>query len=98
VGDLLHALLVVGIYVVLFGLLAWALYYAFGPQVVGLPAMLAVLVIVAGVKTVIPNVGLAGLAVMVVGLAAVVVIIGMAMTVGGGRVDRTENERPPNGR
>jgi len=98
VGDLLNALFVVGIYVVLFGLLAWALYYAFGPQTVGLPAMLAVLVIVAGVKTVIPNVGLAGLAAVVVGLAAVVVVIGMAMTVGGGRVERSDNERPPDGR
>jgi hypothetical protein len=98
VGGLLNALFVVGIYVVLFGLLAWALYYAFGPQVLGLPAMVAVLVIVAGVKTVIPNVGLAGLAAMIVGLAAVVVIIGMALTVGGGRVERTEDERPPDDR
>jgi hypothetical protein len=60
--------------------------------------MIAVLVIVAGVRTVIPNVGLAGLAAMIVGLAAVVVIIGMALTVGGGRVERTEDERPPDGR
>jgi hypothetical protein len=98
VDELLNAVLVVGIYVVLFGLLAWALYFAFGPQVIGLPAMIAVLVIVAGVKTVIPNAGLTGLVATVVGLAAVIVVIGMAMTAGSGPTSRVRGKRPPDAR
>jgi hypothetical protein len=97
-GQLLNAVVVVGIYGVLFGLLAWALYFAFGPKVIGLPAMIAALVVVAGVKTVIPNSGVTGLVATVVGLAAVIVIIGMAMTVGSGRTSRAQDERSPDGR
>jgi hypothetical protein len=82
VGELLDAVGGVGVYVVLFGLLAWALYYAFGPQVLGLPTMLGVLVLIAGVR-IFSNVGLAGLAAVVVGIIALVLIIGMAMTLGG---------------
>jgi hypothetical protein len=90
-SELLDALVKVGIYVVLFGALGWSLYYAFGPQVFGLPAMIAVLVTIAGVR-IFSNVGVAGLAAVVVGLAAVVVIIGMAMSVGTKRSERIKHE------
>jgi hypothetical protein len=83
-SELLEALAGVAGYVVLFGLLAWALYYAFGPAVLGVPTMIAVLVVIAGVR-IFSNAGLTGLAAVIVGLAAIVVIIGMAMNGGAGR-------------
>jgi hypothetical protein len=93
VHELLEALVNIGIYVLLFGLLAWALYFAFGPQVFGLPAIVGVLVVLAGVR-VFSNVGLAGLAVVIVGPGVLVMVIGMAMTVGTKRSDRRKDERP----
>ena len=78
--------------VALIVLLGWALYFAFGPQVLGLPAMLGVFVVIAGVR-VIGNVGLAGVLVILVALVAVVMIIGMAMTVGTRR-SRTSRDNP----
>ena len=93
VHELLEALLNVGIYVLLFGLLGWGLYNAFGPQVFGVPAMLGVLVVLAAVR-VFSNVGLAGFAVVVVGLGVLVMVIGMAMTGGTKRSDRRKDERP----
>jgi hypothetical protein len=80
-GELLEAVGNVAVYVVLFGVLAWALYYAFGPQALGLPAMLGAFVVVAG-ASVVGNVGLVGVLAVVLALAAIVVVIGMAMTGG----------------
>jgi hypothetical protein len=77
--------------VALIVLLGWALYFAFGPQVLGLPAMLALFVVIAGVR-VVGNVGPAGLLVIVVALVAVVVIIGMAMSVGSKRSGSPRND------
>jgi hypothetical protein len=91
--ELLEALVNIGIYVLLFGLLAWALYFAFGPHVFGLPAIVGVLVVLAGVR-IFSNVGPAGLAVVIVGPGVLVMIIGMAMTVGTKRSDRRKDERP----
>ncbi|HEX3909800.1 MAG TPA: hypothetical protein VHW67_03735 [Solirubrobacteraceae bacterium] len=91
--ELLEAVGGVAIYVVLFGLLAWALYFAFGPQVLGLPAMIGVFAVIAGVK-VLGNVGIVGLVFVVLALAAVVVVIGMAMTLGGRPPTRPPDERP----
>jgi len=67
VGELLEALAGIGIYVVLIGLLVRALYFAFGPQVLGLQAMVGVLVIVAGIQ-VFSNAGLSGVAFVLLGL------------------------------
>ncbi|HEY2216991.1 MAG TPA: hypothetical protein VGH21_05815 [Solirubrobacteraceae bacterium] len=92
--ELLEALGGVAIYVVLIAALAWSLYVAFGPQVLGLPAMIGVLVVVAGVK-VLGNVGIIGLIAVVLGLAAVVVVIGMAMTVGSSRQAPTPPPQEP---
>ena len=92
-SELLEAVGNVAIYVVLFALLAWALYFACGPQVLGLPAMIGVFVVIAGVK-VFGNVGVAGLAFVVLALAAVVAAIGMAMTIGDRPPRRPPDEQP----
>jgi len=95
VVELLEAVGGVAIYVVLIAVLLWALYFAFGPQVLGLPAMLGVFVVVAGVK-IAGNSGIGGLIAVILGLAAIVLIIGMAMSLGG-RPPQAEQERPPDG-
>ena len=91
--ELLTALANVGAYVLLFGLLAWALYLAFGPQVFGVQVLMAILVIVAGVR-VFSNAGLAGLAFVVVGVAALIVVIGMAMAVAAKGAIPPDEKRP----
>jgi hypothetical protein len=88
IGDVLAIAILVG----LVALLAWALYWAIGPQVFGVPAMIGLLVIAAGV-TVFSNVGVAALAAVLIGLALVVVVIGMAMNVGTKRGGRTGDAR-----
>jgi hypothetical protein len=93
VSELLEAVAGVGAYVVLFGLLLWALYFAFGPQVLGLPAMLGVLVIVAGIR-IFSNAGLSGLAFVVLALCALVMVIGMAMRLGTDRGPRRPGSPP----
>jgi hypothetical protein len=93
VGELFEALVNIGIYVLLFGALAWALYFAFGPHAFGLPAIIGVLVVLAGVR-VFSNVGLTGLAVVILGPAMLVMIIGMAMTLGTEKSDRPKDEHP----
>jgi len=97
VTELLESLGNVAIYVILIGALLWSLHFAFGPQVLGLPAMLGVFVVVAGVR-IFGNSGIGGLIAVVLGMAAVVVVIGMAMTVGSGRSKPPEHERPPDER
>jgi hypothetical protein len=83
--------------VVLAGVLVWALYQVFGPQVFGLPVLIGVLVVAAGVS-IFSNAGLVGVLAVVVGLAALVVIIGMAMNVGTKSSDRAGGRRPPDER
>jgi hypothetical protein len=93
VHELLEALVNIGIYVLLFGLLAWALYFAFGPHAFGLPAIVGVLVVLAGLR-IFSNVGVAGLAVAIVGPGVLVMVIGMAMTIGTKKSDRPNDGRP----
>jgi hypothetical protein len=88
VGDVLAIAILVG----LVALLAWALYWAIGPQVFGLPAMIALLVVAAGV-TAFSNIGVAALAAVLIGLALVVVVIGMAMNVGAKRSGRPRDTK-----
>jgi hypothetical protein len=78
---------------VLAGVLVWALYQLVGPQIFGLPALIGVLVVAAGVS-IFSNAGLVGVLAVVVGLAALVAIIGAAMNVGTSRSDRARDERP----
>jgi hypothetical protein len=93
VGELLEALGSVAIVVVLIAALLWALYFAFGPQALGLPAMLGAFVLVAGWK-IAGNSSAGGLAAVVLGVVAILLIIGMAMSFGG-RPPQAEQERPP---
>jgi hypothetical protein len=95
VGDPLDLLVIVAL-VVLAGVLVWALYQLYGPQVFGLPVLIGVLVVAAG-ASIFSNAGLVGVLAVVVGLAALVVVIGMAMNVGTKRSDRARDERPPDG-
>lgn len=92
-GELLEALENIGIYVVLFGLLLWALYFAFGPQALGLPVMVGVLVVVAGIR-VFSNAGLSGLVFVVLGLFVLAIVIGMAMRLGADRGRPSDSEPP----
>ncbi len=87
-SEFLEAVLHVAVYVALFGALLWACYFAFGPQVFGLPVLIGVLVVAAG-KTVVGNDGLGGVAFIVLGLIALVLVIGMAMRLG------SDRRRPP---
>jgi uncharacterized membrane protein HdeD (DUF308 family) len=91
VTELLDSVGSIAIYVALIAVLAWALYFAFGPQALGLPAMIGVLAIFAG-ASVVGNVGLAGIVVIALALAAVVVVFGMAMNVGEKRARRPGDE------
>lgn len=98
-GELLEALANIAIVAALFGVLALALYHFVGPQAFGLPAMLGAFVIVAGAE-VIGNVGVRGIVFILLGLAALVVVIGMAMSVadrrpGGGGEPRAAQETQP---
>jgi hypothetical protein len=93
VGELLEAVGSVAIVVVLIAVLLWALYFAFGPQALGLPAMLGAFVLVAGWK-IAYNSSVGGLAAVVLGVVAILLIIGMAMSFGG-RPPQAEQERPP---
>jgi peptidoglycan/LPS O-acetylase OafA/YrhL len=92
-GDVLA----IGALVVLAGALAWALYQVFGPQIFGLPVLIGVLVVAAG-ASIFSNAGLVGVLAVVVGLAALVMVIGMAMNVGAKKSDRVRDERPPDER
>lgn len=73
--------------IVLIALLIWALYFAFGPQALGVPALVGVLVVAAGVS-VFSNAGFAGLVFVLLGLFVLVMIIGMAMRLGNDRGGR----------
>jgi hypothetical protein len=95
--ELLEALGKLAIYVGLIGALLWALYFAFGPQALGLPAMLGAFVLVAGAR-IFGNSGIGGLVAVVLGLVAVVLVIGMAMTLGSRRPPQQQNKRPPDER
>jgi hypothetical protein len=72
---------------VLLALLAWALWFAFGEQVFGVPAMIGLLVVLAGIS-VFGNDGLGGLAFVILALIALALVIGMAMRLGNDRPRR----------
>jgi hypothetical protein len=79
--ELLEALAGIAAYVALIGVIVWILYLAFGTQVFGVPALIAVLVIVAGGQ-VVGNVGAIGFVAIVIALVGLVAVIGIAMTLG----------------
>jgi hypothetical protein len=96
-AELLGALGALAILVALFAVVAGVLYFAFGPQAIGLPAMLGALVIVAG-ATIAGSIQAAVF--ILLGLAALVAVIGMAMNLaerrpGGGSEPPTAAEARP---
>jgi hypothetical protein len=93
VDELGGAFANVAVWVVLFALLLWALYFAFGPVVLGVPSMVGVLVIIAGVR-IFSNAGPGGLVFVTLGLVAVVLVIGMAMRLGAERPSRRDQPPP----
>jgi len=70
-----------------------ALYFVFGSQALGLPAMIGVLVVLA-VAEALSSAGPLTLLAMVVGLAALFMVIGMAMSLGAGRPPQAHDEKP----
>jgi hypothetical protein len=94
VGELIEAVGNVAIYVVLFGLLLFALYFAFGPQVLGVPAMVGVLVVIAGIS-IFSNAGVSGLLFVVLGLLVLAIVIGMAMRLGADSRGPRKPDPPP---
>jgi hypothetical protein len=79
--------------VVLVGFLA---YWAFGPQAVGLPAIIGLFALW-GLISLVSNAGLgpAGVVVVIGGVVAVLLIIGMAMRFGDHPPARSDDERTP---
>lgn len=84
----------IAVLAVLIVALGWAAYRAIGPQALGLPVIIGVLVVAAG-ASIFSNAGIVGLLAIVVGLAAVVVVIGMAMNVGSTRSQEVRPNTPP---
>jgi hypothetical protein len=82
----------VGVVVVLIG---FAAYWAFGPQAIGLPALIGLLTLW-GVTSLVSNAGLGpvGVVVIVGGVLGVLLIIGMAMRLGADAPTRPDADRP----
>jgi H2-forming N5,N10-methylenetetrahydromethanopterin dehydrogenase-like enzyme len=87
VGDLAS----VGVVVVLVG---FAAYWAFGPQVLGLPTLIGLFTLW-GATSLVSNAGIgpAGAVLVVAGVLGVLLIIGMAMRLGADASTRTDSER-----
>jgi hypothetical protein len=88
---MMEALANVSAYAVVVGLIGWALYRAFGAQVLGLPAMIGVLVL-AGALSIFSS--LVVLLAMVLGLVVLMLVIGATMTLGPEPPSRPGAERP----
>jgi hypothetical protein len=93
-GELLEAAGNIAAYAAVIFLAGWGLQRVFGVQVFGVPGIVGLLVVLAGVR-VFSNSGLRGLLATVVCLLVVAIVIGMAMSLGADRPDRPEGERPP---
>jgi hypothetical protein len=75
-------------------LLGFAAYWAFGPQAIGLPTIIGLFALWGLIKLV-SNAGLGPVGILVVagGLFALLLIIGMAMRLGGDPSTRTDADR-----
>jgi hypothetical protein len=75
--------------------IGFAAYLAFGPQAIGLPALIGVLT-TWGLASVVSNAGLGpvGIVVIVGGVVVVLLIIGMAMRFGADPSTRVDPDRP----
>lgn len=81
--------------IVIVAFVLWVLHYAFGSQVLGLPAMLGVFVMIAIGSAV--SLGPLTIAVIVVGLLVLFVVIGMAMSLGPEKLPKARDEKPKDG-
>jgi hypothetical protein len=82
----------VGVVVVLVGFVA---YWAFGPQAIGLPALIGLLTLW-GATSLVSNAGLGpvGVVLIIAGVLVVLLIIGMAMRLGADVPTRPDADRP----
>ncbi len=90
-SELLETAVGIGAYALVVGLIGWGLYYAFGSQVLGLPAMIGLAVIV-GALSIFSSVVV--LLAMVVGLLVLMLVIGMTMTLGPEPPSRPGEQHP----
>jgi hypothetical protein len=90
-SELLESAANVLAYVLVASLLGWGLYRAFGSQVLGLPTLIGVLVIAAALSVFSSAVVLLA---MVIGLVVLMLVIGMAMTLGPEPPSGSGEERP----
>jgi hypothetical protein len=96
VAELLEAIGGTAAVALFVGLIGWLAYRFLGPQVFGLPAIIGVLAFSA-FGSALFDLGFLGLAAAVVGVLALWMIIGMAMTLGPERPVRSEDEEPEDG-
>jgi hypothetical protein len=74
-------------------LVLWILYIVFGPQALGVPALIGVLVVI-GVGSVVPTLGLFTVVAMIGGLLVLFIVVGMAMSLGPEKLPKAHDERP----
>ena len=91
VVESLGGIAVLGVVVVLIGFIA---YWIFGPQAVGLPSIIGLFALW-GLISFVSDIGLGpvGIVVVVGGLIALVLVIGMAMRLGDGPPTRSDANR-----
>lgn len=80
--------------ILLAAVVLWLLYLRFGSQVFGVPALVGVLVVL-GVISIAPTLGLLTLAAIVLGVVVLFLVIGLAVSVGPERLPKARDERPP---
>lgn len=96
VAELLEAIGGVALVALFVGVIGWLAYRVLGAQVFGLPAIIGVLAF-AAFGSALFDLGLLGIAAAVVGVLALWMIIGMAMTLGPERPVRSDDQKPGDG-
>ena len=84
----------IGIYILVAAFLLWLAYYLFGPQALGVPAFIGVLVIFA-LWQALPSLGVLTIAAFVAGVLVLFIVIGMAMSLGAEKPPKAHDEKPP---
>jgi hypothetical protein len=96
VGELFDSALGIGVVLVALVVLMWLAYELFGPQAIGLPAIVGVLAL-AGLLKLVSDAGLGngGVVIVAVGVIAIPFVIGMAMKLGAAPGTRERTETKP---
>jgi len=92
-GELGEALGGLAVATLIVGLVLGILYLFFGSQVLGVPTVLAILVVFA-LRPLVGSLGPLVIVAIVVGLLVLFALIGMAMTFGTGKPPRAHDEKP----